>query len=61
LYREPENFNLSKEDVGGEEFVDRRSFNAAEWVKKNGLEIVGLSWMMGAGDGWNGTLGDLKY
>jgi len=47
--------------VGGEEFVDRRSFKAVEWVQKAGLELVGLSWMLGAGDGWNGTLGDYQY
>jgi len=61
LYREPENFALSKEDVGGEEFVDRRSFNAVDWVRKNGLELVGLNWMLGAGDGWNGTLREYRY
>ncbi|KAH8432765.1 YbhB/YbcL family Raf kinase inhibitor-like protein [Aspergillus melleus] len=52
LFREPEGFNLNKEDVGGEEFVERRSFKAAEWVDKHGLVLVGVNWMLGAGDGW---------
>ena len=52
LFREPEGFNLNKEDVGGEEFVERRSFKAAEWVEKHGLILVGVNWMLGAGDGW---------
>ncbi|KAL6236515.1 hypothetical protein BDW75DRAFT_250064 [Aspergillus navahoensis] len=52
LFREPEGLSLSKEDVGGEEFVQRRSFQAAEWVQKHGLVLVGVNWMLGAGDGW---------
>ncbi|KAL4759433.1 YbhB/YbcL family Raf kinase inhibitor-like protein [Aspergillus foveolatus] len=52
LFREPEGLALSKEDVGGEEFVQRRSFQAAEWVQKHGLVLVGVDWMLGAGDGW---------
>ena len=43
---------LSKEDVGGEEFVQRRSFDAATFVSKHGLTLVGVNWMLGAGDGW---------
>ncbi|KAL2075995.1 hypothetical protein VTL71DRAFT_938 [Oculimacula yallundae] len=54
LFREPANLSLSKSDVGGEEFVDRRSFGAAEWVAKHGLELVSVNWMLGAGDGWSG-------
>jgi hypothetical protein len=54
LFREPEGLNLSKADVGGEEFVDRRSFPAAEWTAKHGLELAGVNWMLGAGDGWSG-------
>lgn len=55
LYREPGDLkDLSKEDVGGEEFVERRSFGAEEWVRKWGLELVGVNWMLGAGDGWVG-------
>ncbi|KAL4946940.1 phosphatidylethanolamine-binding protein [Aspergillus filifer] len=53
LFQEPEGLSLSKEDVGGEEFVQRRSFQAADWVKANGLELVGVNWMLGAGDGWS--------
>lgn len=53
LYREPESLKeLTKEDVGGEEFVQRRSFAAKEWVEKHGLELVGVNWMLGAGDMW---------
>lgn len=60
LYREPEGKQeLSKEDVGGEEFVERRSFGAREWVGKWGLQLVGVNWMFGAGDGWNGGKDEL--
>lgn len=60
LYREPDELKeLSKADVGGEEFVDRRSFGAKEWVEKWGLELVGVNFMLGAGDGWNGGKDEL--
>ncbi|RLL98484.1 hypothetical protein CFD26_102640 [Aspergillus turcosus] len=49
---EPGGFALAKEDVGGEEFTARRSFRVAEWVERHGLELVGVNWMLGAGDGW---------
>ncbi|KAJ4345483.1 uncharacterized protein N0V89_011615 [Didymosphaeria variabile] len=40
LYREPEGLKeLSKEDVGGEEFVERRSFGTKEWVEKWGWNL----------------------
>lgn len=52
LFREPEGYSPSKEDVGGEEFTDRRSFKAAEWVLKHGLQLVSINWMLGVGDGW---------
>jgi hypothetical protein len=52
LFREPESFALTKEDVGGEEFTARRSFKVAEWVERHRLELVGVNWMLGAGDGW---------
>ncbi|RDW68829.1 YbhB/YbcL family Raf kinase inhibitor-like protein [Aspergillus mulundensis] len=52
LFREPGGLVLSKEDVGGEEFVQRRSFGAKEWVERHGLSLVGVNWMLGAGDGW---------
>jgi|TARA_R110002003_G_scaffold3_35_gene257 phosphatidylethanolamine-binding protein (PEBP) family uncharacterized protein len=54
LFKEPEALSLGKADVGGEEFVDRRSFGAAEFVEKWGLELVGVQWMRGVGDGWKG-------
>ncbi|KAB8076491.1 phosphatidylethanolamine-binding protein [Aspergillus leporis] len=53
LFREPNGLSLSKEDVGGEEFTARRSFKAAEWAQKHGLELVAVNWMLGAGDGWH--------
>ncbi|KAJ4377999.1 hypothetical protein N0V83_000829 [Neocucurbitaria cava] len=52
LFKEPEGLKLEKSDVGGEEFVDRRSFRAEEFVKTHGLELVGVQWMRGVGDGW---------
>lgn len=52
LFREPQSLTLTKEDVGGEEFVQRRSFDPATFVSKNGLQLVGVNWMLGAGDGW---------
>lgn len=54
LFAEPEGLKLEKQDVGGEEFVDRRSFGASEFVQKHGLELVGVQWMRGVGDGWKG-------
>ncbi|KAJ2989871.1 hypothetical protein NUW58_g3247 [Xylaria curta] len=47
LYREPEGLNLSKDDVGGEEFVQRRSFKPAEFVERHSLRLVGVNWMAG--------------
>ncbi|KAI1108948.1 phosphatidylethanolamine-binding protein [Nemania sp. NC0429] len=54
LYREPEGglLHLSKDDVGGEEFVQRRSFKPAEFAERHGLRLVGVNWMLCAGDGW---------
>ncbi|KAI0853324.1 PEBP-like protein [Daldinia vernicosa] len=52
LYREPAGLSLAKEDVGGEEFVQRRSFKPAEFAEKHGLSLVGVNWMTCAGDGW---------
>jgi phosphatidylethanolamine-binding protein len=46
---------LAKDDVGGEEFVQRRSFQAAEFIEKHKLVLVGMNWMLGAGDGWKQT------
>jgi hypothetical protein len=53
LFREPKGLVLESEDVGGEEFVDRRSFGAAELVERKGLELVGVQWMRGVGNGWS--------
>ncbi|UPX20348.1 uncharacterized protein EKO05_0010582 [Ascochyta rabiei] len=53
LFKEPQGLSIEKSDVGGEEFVDRRSFGAKEFVEKHGLELVGVQWMRGVGDGWN--------
>ncbi|KAI0458311.1 phosphatidylethanolamine-binding protein [Xylaria acuta] len=52
LYREPKGLSLSKGDVGGEEFVQRRSFKPAEFAERHGLRLVGVNWMYCAGDGW---------
>lgn len=52
LFREPAGLALSKEDVGGEEFVQRRSFKPAEFANKHGLRLVAINWMTCAGDGW---------
>ncbi|KAL4783573.1 phosphatidylethanolamine-binding protein [Aspergillus varians] len=52
LFREPEGLALSRDDVGGEEFVQRRSFQASEWAAGHGLVLVAVNWMLGAGDGW---------
>ena len=40
--------------MGGEEFVERRSFAAKEFVGEHGLVLVGVQWMRGVGDGWVG-------
>ncbi|KAF2026566.1 PEBP-like protein [Setomelanomma holmii] len=55
LFREPERLKLEKADVGGEEFVDRRSFGAKEFLEKYGLKLVGVQWMRGVGDRWKDT------
>ncbi|KAI1772625.1 PEBP-like protein [Hypoxylon cercidicola] len=52
LYREPAGLALAKDDVGGEEFVQRRSFRPAEFAARHGLRLVGVNWMTCAGDGW---------
>ena len=54
LFLEPEGLHLKKGDVGGEEFVDRRSFRAEELVERYGLRLAGVQWMTGVGDGWRG-------
>ncbi|KAI0106628.1 PEBP-like protein [Daldinia grandis] len=52
LFREPAGLSLAKGDVGGEEFVQRRSFKPAGFAEKHGLSLVGVNWMTCAGDGW---------
>ena len=52
LYRAPEGWQPTKEDVGGEEFVQRRSFKPAEFASAHGLQLVAMNWMTCAGDGW---------
>ncbi|KAI2642748.1 phosphatidylethanolamine-binding protein [Xylaria nigripes] len=52
LYREAEGLDLTKDQVGGEEFVQRRSFRLAEFAEKYGLRLAGVNWMYCAGDGW---------
>lgn len=52
LFREPHGLALTKDDVGGEEFVQRRSFDAVTFIAKHQLRLVSLNWMKGAGDGW---------
>ncbi|AEO66257.1 7dab5a10-4ed7-4200-a87e-662dec82b238 [Thermothielavioides terrestris] len=55
LFREPEaGLRLEQSDVGGEAFVERRSFRAEEFVERHGLRLVGVQWMRGVGDGWKG-------
>lgn len=44
--------DLKKEEIGGEELTQRRSFKPSEVAKKIGLELVGVNWMTCAGDGW---------
>jgi phosphatidylethanolamine-binding protein (PEBP) family uncharacterized protein len=51
LFEETEG-GLKESDVGGDEFVERRSFRAEEVVKSKGLKLVGVQWMSGVGDGW---------
>ncbi|KAK4096215.1 hypothetical protein N658DRAFT_511393 [Parathielavia hyrcaniae] len=54
LFAEPpseEGLKLDKSDVGGDEFVERRSFRAEEFVQSHGLRLVGVQWMRGVGDG----------
>ncbi|KAK4155878.1 phosphatidylethanolamine-binding protein [Chaetomidium leptoderma] len=55
LFLEPEQgLSLEKGDVGGEAFVERRSFGAGEFVQRHGLRLAGVQWMRGVGDGWVG-------
>ncbi|KAI1851552.1 hypothetical protein JX265_012366 [Neoarthrinium moseri] len=53
LYKEPEGLELKKEDAGGEEFVQRRSFKPDVFAEKHRLKLVAVNWMTVAGDGWS--------
>jgi phosphatidylethanolamine-binding protein (PEBP) family uncharacterized protein len=59
LFEEKAGDSLEKADVGGEEFVERRSFRAEELAAKKGLKLVGVQWMRGVGDGWKGEKDEL--
>ncbi|XP_014554876.1 hypothetical protein COCVIDRAFT_17422 [Bipolaris victoriae FI3] len=59
LFEEKEGETLERAEIGGEEFVERRSFRAEELVAKKGLKLVGVQWMRGVGDGWNGGKDEL--
>ena len=59
IFEEKEGESLKREEIGGEEFVERRSFRAEEVVAKKGLKLVGVQWMRGVGDGWNGGKDEL--
>lgn len=52
LFREPHPLDLKKEDIGGEEFVQRRSFKPAEVAGRLGLKLVGVNWMKCVADDW---------
>ncbi|KAI6358185.1 hypothetical protein MCOR25_007420 [Pyricularia grisea] len=54
LFREPEGGlgHLTKADIGGEEFVERRSFDSVGWAAAHGLELVAVNWMSCASDAW---------
>ena len=59
LFEEKAGETLEKADVGGEEFVERRSFRAEQLAEKKGLKLVGVQWMRGVGDGWKGEKDEL--
>jgi phosphatidylethanolamine-binding protein (PEBP) family uncharacterized protein len=59
LFEEKLGESIETSDVGGEEFEERRSFRAEELAAKKGLKLVGVQWMRGVGDGWNGGKDEL--
>jgi hypothetical protein len=59
LFEEKSGETLEKADVGGEEFVERRSFRAEQLAEKKGLKLVGVQWMRGVRDGWKGEKDEL--
>ncbi|EKD17142.1 uncharacterized protein L3040_005363 [Drepanopeziza brunnea f. sp. 'multigermtubi'] len=50
LFREPAGFKFARGEVGGDAFVERRSFDAAGWAAGRGLVLVGVEWFSGVGD-----------
>lgn len=55
LFREPPALALRSADVGGEAFAERRSFDAAAFVARHGLQLVGVNWMLCAADEWSAS------
>jgi hypothetical protein len=49
---------MKKDDVGGDELEERRTFKPADFAKEHGLELVAVNWMTCAPDGWNSEKGD---
>ncbi|KOS20904.1 OV-16 antigen [Escovopsis weberi] len=43
---------LLEGSAGGEEFVQRRSFDVAGFAGRHGLRLAGMNWMRCVGDGW---------
>ncbi|OAA59925.1 phosphatidylethanolamine-binding protein [Cordyceps fumosorosea ARSEF 2679] len=50
LYREPPGLALTRAEVGGDAFVERRSFDVAGFVAAHGLQLAGVNWMLCAAD-----------
>ncbi|KAI9052039.1 hypothetical protein LZ554_004293 [Drepanopeziza brunnea f. sp. 'monogermtubi'] len=50
LFREPAGFKFVRGEVGGDAFIERRSFDAAGWAAGRGLVLVGVEWFSGVGD-----------
>lgn len=51
LYKEPEAFRtFNSKELGGEEFLARRKFQAKNFVRDQKLELVGVNWFLGVGD-----------
>ncbi|ODA77758.1 hypothetical protein RJ55_06360 [Drechmeria coniospora] len=46
LFREPEDLSLGHDDAS-----DTRQFDAVGFIAKHGLELIGVNWMLGLGDG----------
>ena len=49
LFREPKNADFSidaQEDLGGNEFEQRRKWNAMEFAAKKGLTLVGVTFFV---------------